>query len=170
MSKHKPDSYRKKPVTVTAYQTDKPLEIETLEGVMRADAGDWIITGVKGEQYPCKPDIFAMTYEPCQNTTPTDAEIAGHLTALFNEGYGLGHNDTVEGCAVHIVSGDKTDYQRDVAEESEHYQSILHAYLAEKARRESAERVVDSLLDMGDESGYADALKHRAKYPRTDND
>ena len=40
------------------------LTIRTLEGVMRADAGDWIIRGVKGEFYPCKPDIFAATYEP----------------------------------------------------------------------------------------------------------
>ena len=38
--------------------------IETLEGTMRADPGDWIIRGVKGEFYPCKPDIFAETYEP----------------------------------------------------------------------------------------------------------
>ena len=37
--------------------------IETLEGVMRADPGDWIIQGVKGEVYPCKPDIFTATYE-----------------------------------------------------------------------------------------------------------
>jgi hypothetical protein len=38
-------------------------EIQTLEGVMRANGGDWIIKGVKGELYPCKPDIFKMTYE-----------------------------------------------------------------------------------------------------------
>lgn len=38
--------------------------IKTLEGEMRADAGDWIIQGVKGELCPCKPDIFAATYEP----------------------------------------------------------------------------------------------------------
>ncbi|HRK69589.1 MAG TPA: hypothetical protein PKY73_18730 [Hyphomonas sp.] len=37
--------------------------IDTLEGQMRADPGDWIIKGVKGEFYPCKPDIFAATYE-----------------------------------------------------------------------------------------------------------
>lgn len=37
--------------------------IPTLEGVMEVEAGDWIITGVKGERYPCKPDIFEMTYE-----------------------------------------------------------------------------------------------------------
>lgn len=39
------------------------ITIETLEGKMRADLGDWIIQGVKGEVYPCKPDIFAATYE-----------------------------------------------------------------------------------------------------------
>jgi hypothetical protein len=38
--------------------------IRTLEGFMRLTPGDWIITGVKGERYPCKPDIFAATYEP----------------------------------------------------------------------------------------------------------
>lgn len=40
------------------------LEIPTLEGVMRASRGDWVIRGVKGEFYPCKPDIFEETYEP----------------------------------------------------------------------------------------------------------
>lgn len=39
------------------------LYITTLEGVMKADKGDWIIKGVKGEIYPCKPDIFELTYE-----------------------------------------------------------------------------------------------------------
>lgn len=38
--------------------------IETLEGHMEVSLDDWIITGVKGEHYPCKPDIFAATYEP----------------------------------------------------------------------------------------------------------
>lgn len=37
--------------------------IETLEGTMRANPGDWIIRGLKGEFYPCKPDIFEATYE-----------------------------------------------------------------------------------------------------------
>lgn len=39
------------------------LVIHTLEGDMVAEKGDWIIKGVKGEFYPCKPDIFAATYE-----------------------------------------------------------------------------------------------------------
>jgi len=41
----------------------RALVIHTLEGDMRADDGDWIIKGVKGEFYPCKPDIFEATYE-----------------------------------------------------------------------------------------------------------
>ena len=38
--------------------------IPTLEGIMRADPGDWIIQGLRGEIYPCKPDIFEKSYEP----------------------------------------------------------------------------------------------------------
>lgn len=86
--------YRKKPVVIEAFQwTGGPDQIEapvwaceairagavrferlgtpevsllidTLEGTHRANQGDWIIQGVKGELYPCKPDIFAATYEP----------------------------------------------------------------------------------------------------------
>lgn len=76
--------FRKKPVVIEAIQWDgtrlgevmdfiKPhkgvqvidsqVMIPTLEGTMRADLGDWIIRGVKGEIYPCKPDIFEATYE-----------------------------------------------------------------------------------------------------------
>ena len=42
---------------------EREIEIPTLEGDMRAVIGDWIIQGVKGEYYPCKPDIFEETYE-----------------------------------------------------------------------------------------------------------
>ena len=79
--------YRKKPVVIEAmlltfgcalevmeWSGGKPLydptgkmdamRIATLEGDMRADMGDWVIKGVKGEFYPCKPDIFDATYEP----------------------------------------------------------------------------------------------------------
>ncbi len=44
--------------------TGDALIIPTLEGDHRADVGDWIIRGVKGEHYPCKPDIFTATYDP----------------------------------------------------------------------------------------------------------
>jgi hypothetical protein len=86
--------YRKKPVVIEAMQLEwatwnemcdfagigklsdgKPegrqdgdmlcLDIPTLEGLMTARSGDWIIKGVQGEFYPCKPDIFEQTYEAC---------------------------------------------------------------------------------------------------------
>ena len=80
-------SYRKKPVVIEAIRwtgepgnlleitqfvgsssrsvqkAGKTLQIPTLEGVMTANLGDWIILGVQGEPYPCKPDIFELTYE-----------------------------------------------------------------------------------------------------------
>ncbi len=80
--------YKKKPVTIEAVQFDgtnqdkiheftdgkavsipmsktlvPAMEIDTLEGVMRADEGDFIIKGLKGEFYPCKPDIFNLSYD-----------------------------------------------------------------------------------------------------------
>lgn len=80
--------YRKKPVEIEAVQLLLPetpndiatwcggkvcgegdltakvwIEIDTLEGTMRANYGDWIIKGIQGEFYPCKPDIFAATYD-----------------------------------------------------------------------------------------------------------
>lgn len=74
--------FTKKPVTIEAIQwlgdnadeilnfcptaivtSDTYVDIPTLEGAMQAQIGDWIIKGVKGEFYPCKPDIFALTYE-----------------------------------------------------------------------------------------------------------
>lgn len=80
--------YRKKPVVIEAYQpyqNEAPMwfeemlssgkiresvsggfDIDTLEGVMHASPGDFIIKGVHGEPYPCKPDIFEQTYEPAE--------------------------------------------------------------------------------------------------------
>lgn len=76
--------YRKKPVVIEAIPTystkiqvildfcegkawinkyDQEMYIDTLEGQMKVGRGDWIIKGVQGEFYPCKPDIFEATYE-----------------------------------------------------------------------------------------------------------
>lgn len=79
--------FRKKPVVVDAVQwfPDRKIDgvepvyergdsrpcahgIRTLEGFMYVSPGDWIITGVKGEKYPCKLDIFERTYEPTEAT------------------------------------------------------------------------------------------------------
>lgn len=79
--------YRKKPVEVESIQwtgeniheierfamgslsiqyLDEPptIHINTIEGLLKASVGDYIIKGIKGEFYPCKPDIFEQTYEP----------------------------------------------------------------------------------------------------------
>ena len=85
--------YTKKPVTIEAVQwTGKNydemrhflpygvrrfdvdgLHINTLEGDMRADTGDYIIKGVKGEFYPCKPDIFKQTYSPAETSVQPES-------------------------------------------------------------------------------------------------
>lgn len=54
-------------IDVTPYR-DRKLRIPTLEGFHDASIGDWIIKGVKGEFYPCKPDIFEMTYDEIAET------------------------------------------------------------------------------------------------------
>jgi hypothetical protein len=60
----------------TANDDDEHLFVDTTEGVMGAAPGDWIIRGVKGEIYPCKPDVFAMTYEPAPAPEPDFAGVA----------------------------------------------------------------------------------------------
>lgn len=62
-----PDIYNwlspNQPVSLRDLGGVKTIVINTLEGEMTAQIGDWIIKGVKGEFYPCKPDIFDETYE-----------------------------------------------------------------------------------------------------------
>lgn len=67
MNTMKTKKYRKKPVIIEAYQTDKVLTIHAPEGDMIASKGDYIITGVDGEQYSCKPDVFEKLYEPVED-------------------------------------------------------------------------------------------------------
>lgn len=56
--------FRKKPVIIRAFRNEaKEIIINTLEGDHLAKIGDWIIEGINGEFYPCKPDIFEKTYE-----------------------------------------------------------------------------------------------------------
>lgn len=63
-------SFRKRPIVVKAYRYKgrSPKVIKTLEGPMTAMPGDWIITGVEGEKYSCKDEIFRQTYEPVGKT------------------------------------------------------------------------------------------------------
>ena len=62
---------------------DGPPGIRTLEGYMTVSPGDWIITGVKGEKYPCKPDIFDATYEPVRETVVNWVRLGDLLPGLI---------------------------------------------------------------------------------------
>lgn len=65
------------------------LVVATLEGPLRASPGDWIIKGVEGEFYPCKPDIFAKTYESADRPSASDRLAALEAAGVDNwEGYG----------------------------------------------------------------------------------
>lgn len=55
------------------------LFVKTLEGQMEASPGDWIIRGVKGELYPCKPDIFEATYEVASPLTASTADVTPEM-------------------------------------------------------------------------------------------
>lgn len=90
--------YVKKRIPIEAYQTKAEMYIETLEGTMHASVGDYIITGVNGERYPCKPDIFEKTYEPYEedavsrkmamdavSRADVEHEIANILRGIFVE-------------------------------------------------------------------------------------
>ena len=61
--------FQKRPIQVHAYRYggNEPMIIKTLEGDMKAMPGDWIITGIAGETYPCKDDIFQSTYMPVKS-------------------------------------------------------------------------------------------------------
>lgn len=56
------------------YREGPSIFIVTLEGEMECSSGDWIIQGVQGELYPCKPDIFEQTYEPVTTATSPDTK------------------------------------------------------------------------------------------------
>jgi hypothetical protein len=66
-------------------------EIKTLEGIMRGNCGDYIIKGIKGEIYACKPDIFEMTYELASTSfTISDDVLLEQATVAMEEVYGYG--------------------------------------------------------------------------------
>lgn len=58
---------KERPIAMIKCADCMQLEIQTLEGNMRANEGDWIIKGVANEFYPCKPDIFEKTYEKVED-------------------------------------------------------------------------------------------------------
>ncbi len=69
--------YRKKPVVVSAYQTEEDIVVHTLEGNMVANKGSYIITGIHGEIYPCQKEIFEESYEEVTDGNETENYFRG---------------------------------------------------------------------------------------------
>lgn len=78
--------YKKKPVVVSAYQTEEDIVIHTLEGNMLAKAGSYIITGIKGEIYPCQKDIFEETYQEVSSSSYTRDTLVRCDKCDYNKG------------------------------------------------------------------------------------
>ncbi len=68
-SEYEPGKWRKRPVVVTAQRMREGFTVETMEGTMTGKPGDWLITGINGEQYPCDDEIFRKTYEAASTET-----------------------------------------------------------------------------------------------------
>ena len=100
--------FRKRPIVIEAIQLTKEnmdkvaklcdgsvgyttIFLTTLEGVMSAQFGDWIIKGVKGEFYPCKPDIFDATYEPVKSLEGEKEQVCE--STVFEQDYQTWNGD-----------------------------------------------------------------------------
>ena len=126
--------FRKKPVVIEAIQwTGDNVEeigeflagvhwatagrnaiIPTREGDMAASPNDWIIKGVAGEFYPCKPDIFAATYEPedARQSFPGHADTIEEITRILNERF---RPDSID---VHVAIGTPDTYEIELSSKS----------------------------------------------------
>ncbi len=155
--------YRKRPVTIEAMQLTETsiddvglwialhggeapmvqreargrgLLIHTLEGILLASTGDWVIKGVRGEFYPCKPDVFAATYEPADATAPD----AGDAEALAREiRQRVQESDIYDDDAMpYVVGEDATD------EENERQDNLVQWVIdcAAQAAHDAAEEVL----------------------------
>lgn len=154
--------FRKKPVVIEAVQwtggdvqpivefTGQPVSfsgdtprIQTSEGAMGVSPGDWVIRGVKGELYPCKPDIFALTYDPSGDEpyeTP-EAKLVD-LGNLLDEANGIliesGSELTKLGQEAEMLASTVEDLQaryHAVSEKIEHAEQIMaKVQLAQEAK------------------------------------
>lgn len=91
---------------------DGGMDIPTLEGTMTASIGDYIIKGVNGEFYPCKPDIFEKTYEKVEEPTPTDTfeSLTRPIMKWLTETYDP-HHRVIISSEVAIVTQDIKGFQ-----------------------------------------------------------
>lgn len=137
------------------------FKIITLEGTMEALPGDWIIRGVKGEFYPCKPDIFVATYEPALSTV-TPAEVGGLVDMLRS----MSHDDNTRACvSVNItVSNDLAKKLFDVLHAAPKAAAALEAQAAELAAVK-ADKSDDAVAELF-VAAWAEADKAMRKFPQ----
>jgi hypothetical protein len=147
-----PNQFRKKPVVIEAIQwpgtkfettppkwfsdamyltpgapgfvmrLDNDILIETLEGQMRAQPGDWIIRGIKGELYPCKPDIFAASYEPALALAPLPEQDDDARDAALEEAAGV-----FESAAKHNAKEGRTVFAHEQQARAERMRAAMSA-------------------------------------------
>lgn len=158
--------FTKKPVTIEATQwfkhgdhaavtsipADHPIDrncidpsvfgwVPTLEGGHVVTPGDWIITGVKGEHYPCKPDIFAATYDPADKQAlalPTaeqvdDINVAESFTSVTKTAAPVGEREAFEQFAQNCPMGKYNVTRRGEGYDSSHTQIMWAAWQARAA-------------------------------------
>lgn len=159
--------YKKKPVVVQAYQAEQNGEIKTLEGVMQYHKGDYIITGVKGEQYPCREDIFKETYEPLERI-PEETKIDKTST---REVYDKFHNEytyIVDYASVlmdkHFPKGESKERSKALVFNGEliHYMMLVMNGVVERLTDKI--KTIDKGVDTKSQSGEREALLKTDRY------
>jgi hypothetical protein len=166
--------FTKKPVEIDAVQWFKmgdhpavtnPTDIEktedqgwcrTLEGGHIVTPGDWIITGVKGEHYPCKPDIFALTYEPSsQAVAPAQSMPEGWKLERIDDECGIGIRVTRELNRSHVFWQDGWKGEKNRSEQAAY--DVFNAMLSAAPQPKQEQSGTDTQAITGEDvylAGY----------------
>lgn len=181
--------FRKKPVVIDAIQwTGDNIEeigeflagvhwatagrnavIPTREGDMAASPNDWIIKGVAGEFYPCKPDIFAATYEPedARQTFPGHADTIEKITQIINERFRPDSiNVEVAGETYNIEASSKSSglpwsfWMRVRNGVIREYDGVGGSWLAAEARTRCLMDAANALMQKGISNFYMRIMEH----------
>lgn len=124
--------YRKRPVVIEAWQWTTGADYSTApqwaqavvshwspthiqvtgnQGVVQADPGDWLIKGVEGEVYPCKPSVFDATYEPVEEETPVLAAKPGKFLRITS-GRSYSTGSVASGWTTHFVGDAPSQFEK----------------------------------------------------------
>lgn len=125
IDEYEPGQWRKLPVVVTAQRMREPFVCVTMEGELAGKAGDWLMTGVRGEQYPCDDGVFRQTYEAAHlerrspESTEDDREMAREVGEAYMYERGKSYDWTRRDAEALFILGrvsmrspDETEYLR----------------------------------------------------------